>query len=122
MSLAGVVMSEEVDPLSGAWKSDKGLTISYIKSNRNTPPKTLEVYEKVLGKMLITFERGRVVTEFGGSVFDGKYTIEKVENNAVHVKYDNEPEVLVWVVVDHNTLYLKVDNELLTREYFTRVQ
>ncbi len=74
------------DRLIGSYKSNKEVTLAYLKTHTTLSPEQLERVSKFLGKMVVTFDAKTVTEATGAGKFSSPYTIVEETKDTITIE------------------------------------
>jgi hypothetical protein len=75
--------------LIGTWKSNKEVTLQYLKTRTKLTLQQLDKVGSVLGKMVIVFDSERMTAKSGDCKFTTKHTIVEETKNGVTIEAED---------------------------------
>jgi hypothetical protein len=124
--LAAPPSSAQTNPLLGAWKSDRELTLQRLAADNVPPEHRKEISEEVdLGNAIVEFHESEYVWLLGKQVRRLPYKIRSIEGNYVEIEYfihraATKPNRM-RLFVSGDLLYTPIE-ELRFYEVFRRVR
>jgi len=75
--------------LIGTWKSNREVTLQYLKTHTKLTSQQLDKLAPILGKMVVVFDSERITEKSGNWKFTTKYTIIEEIKNTVTIEAED---------------------------------
>ena len=116
------MLANDSNFLIGTWISDKEKTIEYNREREAWTSDQLKVFEKILGKLEVTFTESKISWSHEDASGESEYAQVEKSDNSITIRTNQTLEDVTYHKEGSMVYIEPIETKAFEREYFKRVE